>query len=80
MTLPVRVLGDGLYVGRSCILLTMGHRNVMPDACAHPAYAESARRLPDFASLPPLGAVFVTHFHLDHAGALPALYEFLAGV
>jgi predicted metal-dependent RNase len=78
VTLPVRVLGDGLDVGRSCILLTLGHRNVLPDAGAHPAYADSARRLLDFASLPPLDAVLVTHFHLDHAGALPALYEFLA--
>jgi predicted metal-dependent RNase len=78
MTLPVRVLGAGLGVGRSCILLTLGHRNVLPDAGAHPAYADSARRLPDFSSLPPLDAVLVTHFHLDHAGALPALYEFLA--
>jgi Cft2 family RNA processing exonuclease len=75
MTLPVRVLGDGLDVGRSCILLTLGHRNVLPDAGAHPAYADSTRRLPDFASLPPLDAVLVPHFHLDHAGALLALYE-----
>jgi integrator complex subunit 11 len=51
---------------------------VLLDAGAHPAYADSARRLPDFASLSPLDAVLVTHFHLDHAGALPALYELLA--
>jgi Cft2 family RNA processing exonuclease len=73
VTLPVRFLDYGLDVGRSCILLTLRHRNVLPDAGAHPAYADSARSLPDFASLPPLDAVLLSHFHLDHAGALPAL-------
>jgi integrator complex subunit 11 len=70
--LSVRVLGGGRDIGRSCLLLTLGDRRVLLDCGAHPAFAD-ARRFPDLAALPPLDAVLVTHFHLDHAGALPLL-------
>lgn len=69
----MRVLGGGLDVGRSCFLLTLGHRKVLLDCGAHPGFADTARRFPDLASLPSLDAVLITHFHLDHAGALPFL-------
>lgn len=51
----------------------MGARRVLLDCGAHPGFSDPARRFPDLASLPPLDVVVITHFHLDHAGALPLL-------
>lgn len=70
--ISIRVLGGGRDVGRSCMLLTLGERQVLLDCGAHPGFADS-RRFPDLKSLPALDAVLVTHFHLDHAGALPQM-------
>lgn len=73
--ITVRVLGSGRDVGRSCILVTLGHRHVLFDCGVHPGLANPRDRFPDVASLPALDAVVVTHFHLDHAGALPLLHS-----
>jgi integrator complex subunit 11 len=71
----VRVLGAGLDIGRSCLLLTLGHRNILLDCGAHPGFSKPQQRFPDMSLLPDhLDAVLITHFHLDHAGALPLLH------
>lgn len=76
--MEVHVLGAGRDVGRSCMLLRAGPSRVLLDCGAHPAYADE-RRFPDFAalgiSLSSLDAVLISHFHLDHAAALPLLTE-----
>lgn len=72
-SLSVRILGGGRDIGRSCLLLSLGTCRVLLDCGAHPGFADARRRFPDLASLPPLDAVVITHFHLDHAGALPLL-------
>jgi integrator complex subunit 11 len=74
--IKVRVLGAGLDIGRSCMLLTLGHRNILLDCGAHPGFSSPQLRFPDFNLLPDrLDAVLITHFHLDHAGALPMLHS-----
>jgi integrator complex subunit 11 len=80
--LPIRVvpLGAGQDVGRSCILLTIGGKNVLLDSGMHMGF-EDARRFPDFSHIGTgdltnvLDAVVVSHFHLDHCGSLPVLTE-----
>jgi integrator complex subunit 11 len=73
--ISVQVLGAGLDVGRSCFLLRMGHRNILLDCGAHPGFSSPDRRYPDISVLPDrLDAILITHFHLDHAGALPMLH------
>eukprot|EP00762_Andalucia_godoyi_P001192 ANDGO_01937.mRNA.1 Integrator complex subunit 11 homolog len=76
-------LGAGQDVGRSCVVVTVGRKNIMFDCGMHMMYTD-ARRFPDFRFLTRgdsrtmndvLDAVIITHFHLDHSGALPELTE-----
>lgn len=82
--LRARPLGAGREVGRSAVLVTLGDESrqftILFDCGMHMGYTDS-RRFPDFGSIAPgggsltaaLDAVVVTHFHLDHCGALPVL-------
>lgn len=74
-------LGAGQDVGRSCILVTIGGKNVMLDCGMHMGFNDS-RRFPDFTYLAKTGpytqyidALIISHFHLDHCGALPHFSE-----
>lgn len=74
-------LGAGQDVGRSCILLTIGGKNIMMDCGMHMGYNDD-RRFPDFTYITKtekltdhLDCVIITHFHLDHCGALPFMSE-----
>jgi len=79
---PIRVvcLGAGQDVGRSCVLISIGGKNVLCDVGMHMGF-EDARRFPDFSHVgvgdltEVIDAVLVSHFHLDHCGALPYLTE-----
>lgn len=72
-------------VGRSCVLVASETDTVMFDCGLHMAHANDPKqRFPDFAMLnkeiekgrlPPVKAVCITHFHLDHCGALPYFTE-----
>ncbi|XP_060536886.1 DNA polymerase epsilon catalytic subunit 1 [Cylas formicarius] len=79
--LKVTPLGAGQDVGRSCILLSMGNKNIMLDCGMHMGYNDE-RRFPDFGYITPEGpltpfidCVIISHFHLDHCGALPYMSE-----
>ncbi|KAG5445512.1 Integrator complex subunit 11 [Clonorchis sinensis] len=74
-------LGAGQDVGRSCILVTIGGKNVMLDCGMHMGYNDE-RRFPDFSYITEnhsltdyLDCVIISHFHLDHCGALPYMTE-----
>ncbi|KAI9482931.1 MAG: beta-lactamase-like protein [Benjaminiella poitrasii] len=71
----------GQDVGRSCILVTIGGKNIMFDCGMHMGY-QDMRRFPDFSYISKTGnytdildAVIISHFHLDHCGALPFFTE-----
>ena len=70
-------LGAGQDVGRSCILVTIQGKNIMLDCGIHMGYNDE-RRFPDFGYIAAQGpytehidCVIISHFHLDHCGALP---------
>ncbi|KAM0673989.1 endoribonuclease ysh1 [Gurleya vavrai] len=69
-------LGAGNEVGRSCMYLKYLNTSILFEIGIHPAYVGTAG-LPflDLIDLSIIDAIFVTHFHLDHAGALPYLTE-----
>lgn len=74
--IKIMPLGAGNEVGRSCIVVEYGGRRIMLDCGVHPAHTGTAS-LPflDLVDLSKIDAVFITHFHLDHAAALPFLTE-----
>uniref|UniRef100_A0A0L8I6X1 Uncharacterized protein n=1 Tax=Octopus bimaculoides TaxID=37653 RepID=A0A0L8I6X1_OCTBM len=79
--IKVTPLGAGQDVGRSCILVTVGGKNIMLDCGMHMGFNDE-RRFPDFTYITREGTltehldcVIITHFHLDHCGALPYMSE-----
>jgi integrator complex subunit 11 len=81
MTIKAVPLGAGQDVGRSCIIVTLGRKNIMFDCGMHMGYNDE-RRFPDFKFISRTGqytqniyCVIISHFHLDHCGALPYFTE-----
>jgi len=81
MDIKVTPLGAGQDVGRSCLLLSIGGKNIMLDCGMHMGYSDD-RRFPDFSYITSdeplnehLDCVIISHFHLDHCGALPFMSE-----
>jgi integrator complex subunit 11 len=82
---PIQVvpLGAGQHVGKSCIIVTLGGKTIMFDCGMHMGFQDH-RRFPDFSLLKQPGQrgftdcvdlVIISHFHLDHCGALPHFTE-----
>lgn len=79
--IKVTPLGAGQDVGRSCILVTINGKNVMLDCGMHMGFQDD-RKFPDFSYVTRDGSlteyidcVIISHFHLDHCGALPYMSE-----
>jgi len=81
MSISLLPLGAGQDVGRSCILATVGGRNIILDCGIHMV---EERKIPDFERLKShpkqkfddfIDCVLISHFHLDHCGALPYFSE-----
>ncbi|EJW01455.1 hypothetical protein EDEG_00447 [Edhazardia aedis USNM 41457] len=74
--LKITPLGAGNEVGRSCIHIEYKQTQLLLDIGIHPAFTgPCALPFLDVIDLHKIDALFVTHFHLDHAGALPYLTE-----
>jgi Cft2 family RNA processing exonuclease len=68
-------LGGASGIGASCTAVQLGERWVLVDAGIR--MDPSADRLPDLSFLQgkSLAAIFVTHAHADHIGALPLVHQ-----
>jgi integrator complex subunit 11 len=80
-------LGAGQDVGRSCVLVSLGGKNIMFDCGVHMGF-QDLRKFPDFTYICKnikgdgqaeieryIDCIAITHFHLDHSGGLPYLTE-----
>ena len=74
--LEILPIGAGCEVGRSCIILTFQNKKIMLDCGVHPAFTGTCS-LPffDLIDTSEIDILLVTHFHLDHCGALPYFLE-----
>jgi Cft2 family RNA processing exonuclease len=74
--LEIIPLGSGSEVGRSCVIMKFAGKTIMFDCGIHPAYS-GIGSLPYFdeVDLSKIDILLITHFHLDHCGALPYFLE-----
>ena len=74
--LEIKPLGSGCEVGRSCVLMTFKGYKILFDCGVHPAHTGLAS-LPYFDDIDPseIDLLLVTHFHMDHCGAVPYFTE-----
>jgi len=70
--LEITPLGAGAEVGRSCCVVRFRGKVIMFDCGIHPAHSGMST-LPYFDHINPgeVDLLLVTHFHLDHSGAVP---------
>ena len=73
LNLTVDVLGGGIEVGGSCVLVTAGDTRLLIDAGSRPGNDDGRPRRLDVALEQRLDAIIVTHAHNDHAGFVPAV-------
>ncbi|CDW53428.1 cleavage and polyadenylation specificity factor [Trichuris trichiura] len=70
------VKGGGQEVGRSCILLSFKEKNILLDCGIHPGMTGvDALPFVDLIDCERIDLLLITHFHLDHCGALPWFLE-----
>ena len=75
-TLEIMPLGAGQEVGRSCIICKFKDKTVMFDCGLHPGKKfEGSLPYLDDVDLESVDVCLITHFHIDHVGALPYLTE-----
>ncbi|KAJ6793971.1 cleavage and polyadenylation specificity factor subunit 3-II [Iris pallida] len=81
MAIECLVLGAGQEVGKSCVVVSIGGKRIMFDCGMHMGYCDD-RRYPNFSLVSETGdfdsaltCIVITHFHLDHVGALPYFTE-----
>ena len=74
----ITTLGAGREIGRSCFLVTIADTTVLLDAGVHMNPQNKTDRIPIIPNdldAKNVSAVVITHYHLDHIGALPYLTE-----
>ncbi|XP_073143747.1 cleavage and polyadenylation specificity factor subunit 3-II isoform X1 [Henckelia pumila] len=81
MAIECLILGAGQEVGKSCVVVRINGKQIMFDCGMHMGYLDH-RRYPDFSLISESGdyngslaCIIITHFHLDHIGALPYFTE-----
>ncbi|KAH1014849.1 cleavage and polyadenylation specificity factor 73 [Dendroctonus ponderosae] len=70
--LTIRPLGAGQEVGRSCIMVEFKGKKIMLDCGIHPGLSGmDALPYVDLIEADEIDLLLISHFHLDHSGALP---------
>jgi len=76
----ITILGSGMQVGRSAILLQTNESKILLDCGFSPAGTGNVETIPRFDLMEnivsELDAVVITHAHLDHMGMVPYLFKY----
>uniref|UniRef100_A0A915J5F0 Cleavage and polyadenylation specificity factor subunit 3 n=1 Tax=Romanomermis culicivorax TaxID=13658 RepID=A0A915J5F0_ROMCU len=74
--LVIKPLGAGQEVGRSCIYMQFKGKKILLDCGIHPGLqGYDALPFTDIIDIEEIDLLLITHFHLDHCGALPYFLE-----
>ena len=74
--LMIRPLGAGQEVGRSCVVLEFKGKKILLDCGIHPGlHGMDALPFVDLIEADEIDLLLISHFHLDHCGALPYMTE-----
>ena len=72
-------LGGAGEVGASCLLISVADRKILIDCGMRISSDDHYPAIPNFLLLkelaPKLDAIFISHAHADHVGALPILHQ-----
>ena len=70
--MTIKPLGSGQEVGRSCHILEFKDKRILLDCGIHPGLnGMDALPFVDMIEADQIDLLLISHFHLDHAGALP---------
>ena len=73
-------LGGAGEVGASCLLISVADRNILIDCGLRNRTYDDYPEIPNLLLLkelaPKLDAIFISHAHADHVGAVPILYQY----
>ena len=70
--MKITPMGSGQEVGRSCHIVSFKDKKIMLDCGIHPGLTGmDALPFVDMISADDIDLLLISHFHLDHAGALP---------
>jgi len=76
----ITILGSGMQVGRSAILLQTNESKVLLDCGFSPSGTRNMEMIPRFdlmeGIVSELDAIVITHAHLDHMGIVPYLFKY----
>ena len=68
----IKPLGAGQEVGRSCVYIEFKRKKILLDFGIHPGLnGMDALPFVDFIDVDQIDLLLISHFHLDHCGALP---------
>ncbi|EDV28608.1 uncharacterized protein TRIADDRAFT_19764 [Trichoplax adhaerens] len=74
--LSIKPLGAGQEVGRSCHIIQYKNKTIMLDCGIHPGrHGVEALPYTDIIAEDQIDLLLISHFHLDHCGALPWFLE-----
>jgi Cft2 family RNA processing exonuclease len=74
--MALTVLGGAREIGANCYCLELGKTRVLLDVGLHPK-RQGVQALPDFSAIRgEVDAIFISHAHLDHIGALPVALKY----
>lgn len=73
MVICIHTLGAGSMVGRSCFVVSIDEVGILIDMGVHLNPTTAGERVPVVPHDIRLAALFISHYHLDHVGALPFL-------